>query len=137
MSEVIIWNRSSKLKDLDPNVWFEAYPESRDKTLVLIDDSEVVFLEDLIAKGYSGDSDESIVRSFLNTRSEESKKYVENSNNTLGSVPLEEIQKLKDENATLKARVDTLSSTVEELILNGLNEEPNLESNTPTSEESE
>lgn len=137
MSEVIIWNRSSKLKDLDPNVWFEAYPESKDKTLVLIDNTEVVFLEDLIAKGYSGDSDESIVRSFINTRIEESKKYVENPSDTTDNTTAKEIQQLKDENATLKARVDTLSSTVEELILNGLNEESNSEGNLSTSEESE
>lgn len=137
MSNIVIWNRVNKLKDLDPEVWFKAYPESQDKTLVLIDDSEVVFLEDLISKGYTGDSDEAIVQSLLDKRESDAKKYVENPSDTTDNTTAKEIQQLKDENATLKARVDTLSSTVEELILNGLNEEPNLEGNLPTSEESE
>ena len=120
MANVIIWNKTDKLKNLDPEVWFNAYPQSKTKTLALIDESEVVFIEDLKDKGFTGDTDVAIVEAYIakvQKDIEEHKKHQlqieEEEKKTLNK-----INSLESENKTLKERVDTLSSTLEELILN-------------------
>ncbi|WP_235899118.1 hypothetical protein [Peptostreptococcus porci] len=102
-------------------IWEKSYPESKYKTLVLVD-SEVFWLEDIKTQGFTGDTDVAIVEAFLAKREEEREKAEKEAElqcekETSAS---EIIEELKKENETLKDRVDTLSTTVEELVLTTL-----------------
>lgn len=73
MYNIKIWDRVEKLKGLEPNVWLNAYPQAITKTLVLVDDTSVYFLEDIKEQGFSGESDIEIVNAFLKKKDDESK----------------------------------------------------------------
>lgn len=73
MHNIKIWDRAEKLKGLEPNVWLNAYPQATTKTLVLVDDTSVYFLEDIKEQGFSGESDIEIVNAFLKKKDDESK----------------------------------------------------------------
>lgn len=73
MHNIKIWDRVEKLKGLEPNVWLNAYPQAITKTLVLVDDTSVYFLEDIKEQGFSGESDIEIVNAFLKKKDDESK----------------------------------------------------------------
>lgn len=73
MYNIKIWDRAEKLKGLEPNVWLNAYPQATTKTLVLVDDTSVYFLEDIKEQGFSGESDIEIVNAFLKKKDDESK----------------------------------------------------------------
>lgn len=73
MHNIKIWDRVEKLKGLEPNIWLNAYPQATTKTLVLVDDTSVYFLEDIKEQGFSGESDIEIVNAFLKKKDDESK----------------------------------------------------------------
>ncbi|WP_101772316.1 hypothetical protein [Peptostreptococcus faecalis] len=75
--KIKIWDRKETLKGLDKEIWFDAYPASKDKTLVLIEDAEVVFLEDIKAEGFTGSTDIEIVENYLKDREEKQKEQQE------------------------------------------------------------
>ncbi|WP_101774010.1 hypothetical protein [Peptostreptococcus faecalis] len=77
MSDIIIWNKIEKLKDLDKEMWFKSYPIAKEKTLVLINNSEVVFIEDLKVEGFTGSTDIEIVENYLKDREEKQKQQQE------------------------------------------------------------
>lgn len=74
MSNIKVWNKKEKLKGIDQQVWLEAYPRAKSDTLVLVDDSEVLWLEDIKSQGFVGDTDVVIVEAFLAKREEERAK---------------------------------------------------------------
>ena len=76
----IIWDRKEKLKGLDVEIWFKSYPQSREKTLVLIDDTYVVFLEDLKNDCYIGTDDE-IVKKYIEDIKKEKEEEQEKEEN--------------------------------------------------------
>lgn len=118
MHNIKIWDRVEKLKGLEPNVWLNAYPQTATKTLVLVDDTSVYFLEDIKEQGITGNSDMEIVENYLKKLEEEISNIPDEPE--IPKSQDEIIQELKRENETLKNRVDTLSSTVEELVLTTL-----------------
>lgn len=69
--KIEIWNRQEPLKGLEKEIWFEAYPQSKNKTLVLIDDAEVMFLEDINC------TNEEEVKAYIEKRKEEEKKEIQ------------------------------------------------------------
>ncbi|SFE87523.1 hypothetical protein [Peptostreptococcus sp. D1] len=73
MHDIKIWDRVERLKGLDSSVWLNAYPQASTKTLVLVDDTSVYFLEDIKEQGFSGESDIEIVNAFLKKKDDESK----------------------------------------------------------------
>lgn len=91
----IIWDRKEKLKGLDVEIWFKSYPQSREKTLVLIDDTYVVFLEDLKKDGYIGTDDEMV------------KKYIEDIKKE------KEEEQEKEEN--YKSEIDELKGKIKQM----------------------
>lgn len=119
MINIKIWNRKDNLKGLDASVWLNSYPRAKDKTLVLVNDNEVLWLEDIKEQGFTGDTDTAIVESFLAKREEDRVKS-EQEARAQAEKEKSEIERLKEENQTLKSRIDTLSTTVEELVLTTL-----------------
>lgn len=116
--DIKIWDRKEKLKGLDVDIWFNSYPRSKNDTLVLVDDTSVYFLEDIKEQGITGNSDMEIVENYLKKLEEEISNIPDEPE--IPKSQDEIIQELKRENETLKNRVDTLSSTVEELVLTTL-----------------
>lgn len=110
--DIKIWDRKEKLKGLDVDIWLKSYPRSKDDTLVLVNDSTIYFLEDIKEQGFTGESDIDIVKSFLAKIEEDMKKS--------DSEAQEQAEKKKSDLDILKARIDTLSATVEELVLTTL-----------------
>lgn len=101
--KIQIWNRKDNLKGLSKEVWFEAYPEARDKILVLVDDVEVLFLEDINC------ANEEEVGKYLEKRKEEQEKNKE--------VGKSETELLKDKLKEQEERITALSNTLDEVIL--------------------
>jgi|SRR3712207_383414 len=122
MNKIQIWDKKENLKGLVPDVWLEAYPRANKDTLVLVDDVAVYFLEDIKAQGFTGDTDVATVEAFLAKREEERAKAEKEAQaqREQEKSATEIIEELKKENETLKDRVDTLSTTVEELVLTTL-----------------
>lgn len=122
-SKIEIWDRKSDLNGIDKNVWFSSYPRAEKETLILIDGIEVVFLEDL-KKIFKGNTTEDIVKAYIeqskkdNIEAEKRRKENESKNKT----ELERVEQLIKENVKKteknEGRLNTLSSTIEELILN-------------------
>lgn len=73
MHNIKIWDRVEKLKGLEPNVWLNSYPQAALKTLVLVDNTTVYFLEDIKEQGFTGDTDSDVVNAFLKKKDDESK----------------------------------------------------------------
>jgi hypothetical protein len=122
-SKIEIWDRKSDLNGIDKSVWFSSYPRAEKETLILIDGIEVVFLEDL-KKIFKGNTTEDIVKAYIeqskkdNIEAEKRRKENESKNKT----ELERVEQLIKENVKKteknEGRLNTLSSTIEELILN-------------------
>ena len=70
MTTIKIWDKKSDLNNIPKTAWEQAYPESAYKTLVLVD-SEVLWLEDIKAQGFVGETDVAVVESFLAKREED------------------------------------------------------------------
>lgn len=119
LHNIKIWDRVEKLKGLDKSVWLNAYPQAALKTLVLVDNTTVYFLEDIKEQGFTGESDIDIVKSFL-AKIEEDMKKSDSEAQEQAEKKKSDLDILKEENETLKARIDTLSATVEELVLTTL-----------------
>lgn len=119
MSNIKVWNKKEKLKGLDSQVWLEAYPRAKSDTLVLVDDSEVLWLEDIKLHGFTGDTDTAVVEAFLAKREEERAK-AEKEAQVQAEQKKSEIEKLKQENKSLKERIDILSETMETLVMQTL-----------------
>lgn len=96
----IIWDRKEKLKELDVDIWFKSYPQARQKTLVLIDNSYVVFLEDLKNDGYIGTDDE-IIRKYIEDIKKEKEEEQEKEENYKSEIDLlnEKIKQMELDNA--------------------------------------
>lgn len=71
MINIKVWNGKDNLKGLDASVWLNSYPRAKDKTLVLVNDNEVLWLEDIKEQGFTGDTDVAVVESFLAKREED------------------------------------------------------------------
>lgn len=122
-SKIEIWDRKSDLNGIDKSVWLSSYPRAEKETLILIDGIEVVFLEDL-KKNFKGNTVEDIVKAYIeqskkdNIEAEKRRKENESKNKT----ELERVEQLIKENVKKteknEGRLNTLSSTIEELILN-------------------
>ena len=122
-SKIEIWDRKSDLNGIDKSVWLSSYPRAEKETLILIDGIEVVFLEDL-KKNFKGNTVEDIVKAYIeqskkdNIEAEKKRKENESKNKT----ELERVEQLIKENVKKteknEGRLNTLSSTIEELILN-------------------
>lgn len=122
-SKIEIWDRKSDLNGIDKSVWLSSYPRAEKETLILIDGIEVVFLEDL-KKNFKGNTVEDIVKAYIeqskkdNIEAEKRRKENESKNKT----ELERVEQLVKENVKKteknEGRLNTLSSTIEELILN-------------------
>ncbi len=122
-SKIEIWDRKSDLNGIDKSVWLSSYPRAEKETLILIDGIEVVFLEDL-KKIFKGNTVEDIVKAYIeqskkdNIEAEKRRKENESKNKT----ELERVEQLIKENVKKteknEGRLNTLSSTIEELILN-------------------
>lgn len=122
-SKIEIWDRKSDLNGIDKSVWLSSYPRAEKETLILIDGIEVVFLEDL-KKNFKGNTAEDIVKAYIeqskkdNIEAEKRRKENEAKNKT----ELERVEQLIKENVKKteknEGRLNTLSSTIEELILN-------------------
>ena len=122
-SKIEIWDRKSDLNGIDKSVWFSSYLRAEKETLILIDGIEVVFLEDL-KKIFKGNTTEDIVKAYIeqskkdNIEAEKRRKENESKNKT----ELERVEQLIKENVKKteknEGRLNTLSSTIEELILN-------------------
>ena len=117
--DIKIWDRKEKLKGLDVDIWLKSYPRAKDDTLVLVNDSTIYFLEDIKEQGFIGESDIDIVKSFL-AKIEEDMKKSDSEAQEQDEKKKSDLDILKEENETLKARIDTLSTTVEELVLTTL-----------------
>lgn len=117
--KIQIWDKKSNLKGFKKDIWFNEIPRSKYDTLVLVDNIQIYWLEDIKMQGITGNSDIEIVENYLKKLDDESSIVLDNKDETLKSQE-EIIQELKKENETLKNRVDTLSSTVEELVLTTL-----------------
>ncbi|WP_347161309.1 hypothetical protein [Peptostreptococcus anaerobius] len=68
--KIKIWDRKESMNGTSKEIWEKSYPESKYKTLVLVD-SEVFWLEDIKTQGFTGDTDTAIVESFLAKREED------------------------------------------------------------------
>lgn len=97
MYNIKIWDRAEKLKGLEPNVWLNSYPQAALKTLVLVDNTTVYFLEDIKEQGFTGDTDSDVVNAFLKHK-EESKKQ-EKEQKTLEEIIAEKVNEAKLENS--------------------------------------
>lgn len=95
MANIIIWDKETDLKGISKDIWLEGYPQAMSKTLALIDDKEVVFIEDLKEAGYTGNTDMNIIENYINSKKND--------------VDLE-IKKANE-------RISTLSTALEELTL--------------------
>ncbi len=95
-----IWDKESNLKNLDKEVWFKSYPRSKTDTLVLVDNSDVYFLEDIKSQGFKGDSDIAIVEAFLKKQEEDRLK--------LEQEQKEKEQQEKTENEKLKEQIKNM-----------------------------
>lgn len=81
----IIWNKTDKLKDLEPKVWFNSYPQSKTKTLILIDDVYVIFAEDE-RKNLQLDensTDDDVAKAYIKKLEEENKRAEEEEKNRI------------------------------------------------------
>ncbi|MGP1487538.1 MAG: hypothetical protein ACTTIQ_06730 [Peptostreptococcus stomatis] len=122
-SKIEIWDRKSDLNGIDKSVWLSSYPRAEKETLILIDGIEVVFLEDL-KKNFKGNTVEDIVKAYIeqskkdNIEAEKRRKENEEKNKTeiekIGQLVKENVKKTEKN----EGRLNTLSSTIEELILN-------------------
>ncbi|WAW14737.1 hypothetical protein [Peptostreptococcus equinus] len=113
MSKIEIWDKESELKGLSKEMWLENYPETESKTLVLVDDSLVLWLEDLKQEGYTGVNDKSVVEAYLTKQAEIIAEY-EKKEQARKQLEKEELEKKIVAQAT---RIDTLSSALEELTI--------------------
>lgn len=68
--KIKIWDREESMNGIAKEIWEKSYPESKYKTLVLVD-NEVFWLEDIKTQGFTGDTDTAIVESFLAKREED------------------------------------------------------------------
>ena len=68
--KIKIWDRKESMNGTSKEIWEKSYPESKYKTLVLVD-SEVFWLEDIKAQGFVGETDTAVVESFLAKREED------------------------------------------------------------------
>lgn len=101
-----IWDRKEKLKGLDAEVWFKSYPQSKEKTLVLIDNTYVVFLEDLKNDGYIGTNDE-IVRKYIEDMQESTNKEDEGNKSEIDLLK-EKIKQIELDNAQAIAELSMM-----------------------------
>lgn len=97
--KIEIWNRKDKLKNLEKEVWFESYPQAKFKTLVLVDDSEVLFLEDINCKN------EEDVKQYIEDRKKEEIKEKS------------EVELLKEKINEQEERITVLSDALNDMLL--------------------
>lgn len=88
MSNIIVWDKNSDLKGISKDIWIKGYPQAISKTLALIDDVEVVFVEDLKAKGYTGATDIEVVQSYIDNPNIQTQQLID-----------KKVEKAKVENA--------------------------------------
>ncbi|WAW14608.1 hypothetical protein [Peptostreptococcus equinus] len=113
MNKIEIWDKERDLKEISKEIWLENYPEAKEKTLVLINDSLIVWLEDLKADGFSGETDTAVVETYLKKQAEIIAEY-EKKEQARKQLEKEELEKKIVAQAT---RIDTLSSALEELTI--------------------
>lgn len=114
--KIQIWDREQSLKGLDKDIWFGAYPQAKEKTLVLIDEVQVVFLDDLKSKGFVGTTDTEIVEAYLKKEDEDRKLAEEKAKE-------EEAKKktLEDQVKELTEKLENTSNAMQELMLTMMN----------------